>query len=243
MAVRSFRRGRTGPSRPTPWYEGRGADRFRHDDALIKKHSPGLRWEFADGRARLVGTLTIIEAGGLATDIATRIEFPEDYPRSEPLAFDSDHRFPWEKNRHYTDDGRCCLWLPPCSKWNPNDLNALGPLLDEVVVFFYRQLLFDATQRWAGPAFDHGVFGYWEFLTEELGGQAEARAFWAGITWAGTTRGRNERCPCGRPKHFKRCHWRVHQALARRIPRSEMKRLRTLTPDELDARLRSRGQQ
>jgi hypothetical protein len=226
--VKSFLRGPIARSRRVPWYERDGGERFRHDDAIVQAHSPSLEWQYNGGYASLEGTVAIIEGGGVRTPLDVRIEFPDDYPRIEPKAFDMAKRFPWVADRHFTDAGGCCLWLPPRSKWRLDDPDSLRMFLDEVAVFFYRQLLCDDTQR-PGPSWAHGVYGYWEFINEELGGEAEAHVFLAGIG-----RERNDRCPCGRKKHFKRCHWRDHQTLARRIPPSELKRLRQYSPAELD---------
>src|SRR5947207_480835 len=97
MVARSYPPGRTAASNPKPWFERRGGARFELDDAIVRAHYPGLLWSFDEaGRlARLDGTLTIIEAGGIKTPVASRIRFPCDYPASEPVAYETDHRFEW----------------------------------------------------------------------------------------------------------------------------------------------------
>lgn len=223
MGAKLFQRARTAASRPKAWYERSGGERFRHDDAIVRDYYPRLSWTFDEATklARLDGSITIVEAGGITTPIDTRIDFPRDYPASEPDAFEVAKRFAWSRDRHIETDGYCCLWLPPFSRWRPEDPDALRDFLDELAVFFHRQLVFDVTQRWPGPAWDHGVFGYWQFVVEHLGGDRQASAFIAGVSL-----GRNDPCPCGSDRHYKRCHLQVHEDLARRIGPIELKRLR-----------------
>lgn len=215
MGAKLYPRGRTAASKPQPWYKRNGGALFQRDDGIVRAYYPGLTWTFDQSGllARLHGSITIVEAGGIGTPVATRLEFPSDYPASEPVAFETEHRFEWEAERHiFETSGQCCLWLAPFSKWRREDPEALRAFLDELAVFFDRQLVFDATKRWPGPAWDHNVFGYWQFAVEQLGGEAQATDF---IT--GRRSGRNDACPCGSGRSYKRCHLSQHETLARRI--------------------------
>jgi hypothetical protein len=231
MAGRSSQLGPTAPNRAKPWYERRRGRRFQHDSALVQARCSGLTWRIdeAQALARLEGQVTIVEAGGLVTSIDSRIEFPRDYPASEPAAFETGLRFPWVADRHFVSDGRCCLWLPPQSKWQPDHADALAVFLDELVTFFYRQLLFDATGKWPG-GWHHGVFGYWQYVIEELGSQNEAHQLLTGLG-----RDRNDPCPCGGGRRYKRCHWHTHDAIRRRIPTAVISQMLNMGPAALDA--------
>jgi hypothetical protein len=63
---------------------------------------------------------------------------------------DDENWFPADLDRHLLTGGRCCLWLPLQSRWT-NDRDALLPFLDELAVFFDRQLVYDATAGRSGP--------------------------------------------------------------------------------------------
>jgi len=224
VAARWYPRARTAPSKPKPWYERGGGARFRRDDGIVRTHYPGLAWQIDAERrlARLEGTITIAEGGGITTAISTRVEFPHDYPASEPAGSETGGRFPWDQNRHVvTKTGQCCLWLPPLSKWDPEDPDALHTFLDELLLFFDRQLLFETLGRWVGPSWDHGPPAYWRFIVEQLGSEAAAYSFLGGLST-----GRNDPCPCGSQRHYKHCHLSQFEMIARRIDPNELKRLR-----------------
>src|SRR5215213_2952469 len=110
-------------TRAKAWYErGEGVTRLAHDRALVEREYPALAYRFDDeaGTACLEGTLVYRAACGIPTDVPVRIDFPFDYPRREPRALDVGGLFEHSLNRHFaTDDGVCCLWLPPKSRWDP----------------------------------------------------------------------------------------------------------------------------
>jgi len=225
MGAVSYPRGRTVPRAKT-WYERGDGARFKRDDAIVRTCYPELEWKIDQTTrlAALEGDISIAEPCGTKASVSTRVAFLFDYPKSEPLAFETGHRFVWDKEHHILPaTGYCCLWLPPLSRWNPEDPDALRPFLDELVVFFDRQLVLEASgkQRWPGPSWAHGVFGYWDFVIEQLGSEKAADNF-----IAGRAIGRNEVCPCGSERKYKRCHLPEHEALARRIDGNELKRLR-----------------
>lgn len=205
------------------WYERDDRARFKLDDSIVRACFPELEWSI-DPKTRLAclqGAITLVEPCGIKTSVSTRIDFPFSYPEHEPDAFETGRRFAWNQENHILpDSGRCCLWLPPRSKWDPENSEALRVFLDELVVFFDRQLIFEATHKWPGPAWDHGVYGYWEFVVEELGSERAADTF-----LLERAIGRNEFCPCGSGRKYKHCHIHQYETLARRIPGSELKRL------------------
>lgn len=232
MPGRSFLRRRTPRVKPRPWYErGRGA-RSEHDRALVARFYPGLEFRIDDVRQKAIleGTITLVEEDcGVRTRIASRIEFPATYPKSEPEAFETGGRFERIPKRHIDPNGKCCLWLPPRSPWDPEDQDALRRFLDELAVFFHRQLVFDVTGTWPGREWDHGDNGYLEYLLEELGGDP---ALLDALTRAVplSSGGRNAPCPCGSGRKYKRCHLNRVETLAHRLGSLRLQRLLALLP-------------
>lgn len=205
-------RGRTS-ARPKAWYErAAGAARLAHDRALVAAAYPSLshRVDALDGRVYLEGILVYEAECGIPTEVEVRVEFPYDYPGHEPRAFDVGGRFfPHNMDRHFaTENGCCCLWLPPKSRWNPREPDALITFLNEVVVFFDRQLVYDAGGQveWPGDQYAHGNPGYRDWVIEEFDGDAAVAAALAPVFSGVISIGRNDTCPCGRGLKFKRCH-------------------------------------
>lgn len=192
-----------------PWYEGPGAARLDHDRELVASR-PELALEFVTGpggQMTLVGTVTVTLPSRARYPVATRIEFPRNYPRAEPRAFETGERFKHTPERHFYPSGQACLWLDGFeSKWRADDQGALGVFLDELLAFYLRQLVFDANPSagYPGPWRGHGAVGLIEHLEEVLELPAEAlprmwRALDGGVH-------RNAPCPCGRRVRYRHCH-------------------------------------
>jgi len=148
---------------------------------------------------------------GIHTEIATVARFPWDYPGSEPVPFDAAKRFqarPGQQlaDRHMGPDGQCCLWLPPCSLWDSANPDGLREFLDELAIFFDRQLIYDLTGKWPGPSYGHGTEGYLEFIREQLGNDASLGDILIPLITMKTEVSPNDVCPCGTGKKFKKCH-------------------------------------
>jgi hypothetical protein len=191
------------------WYEGAGAARLDHDRQLVAER-PELALDFvtaSNGRLTLVGTITVELRSGIRYPIDTRIEFPADYPRSEPKAFETGGRFKHVGERHFYPNGRACLWLEDFeTEWQPDDPDALGIFVDQVLIFYVRQLAFEANPKagYPGPWRGHGSVGIIEHLEEVLRVPAETlprmwRALAGGVY-------RNAPCPCGRRVRYRKCH-------------------------------------
>jgi hypothetical protein len=168
---------------------------------------------------RLRGLLLFGSDSGITTRVAVRLDFPARYPEQEPTAYDDEGRFPPGLDRHILRDGRCCLWLPPRSRWKPYDLDALLPFLDEVALFFDRQLVYEATggKKWPGGEYPHGHAGYLEFLQETLTVDRSKIEALAPALLNRARPERNDPCPCGSGRKFKRCHalgiWQLQQTI------------------------------
>ena len=234
MRVRYFRQNRT---LIRPWY-GRNAARLTADRALVAEFYPTLklRIESSSGAASLEGSIIIPAECGISSEIATRVEFPGDYPGSEPIPYDADSHFqPWPgrtlRDRHIAGRGRCCLWLPPCSPWNSADPLALKHFLDQLAIFFDKQLIYDVTGDWIWPAYGHEREGYVEFIREQLGTEAGLIDILLPVITMQHSVGPNQECPCPSGKKFKKCHLQVVEKIQGRIG---VARIRTNFPRPQD---------
>jgi hypothetical protein len=191
--------------------------------ALVAGAYPGLEFRVDAERRRVIleGTIILKEEGcGVETRVATRIDFPSTYPEREPTAYETGGRFPRENDRHFSEGGSCCLWLPPRSKWDPRDPDALLRFLDQLVAFYDDQLVYEAMGRWPRAEWGHGAVGYVEYLLEELGGATAVLDALA----AGAVPGPNVPCPCGNGRKYKRCHGPAAAGAAHRCGHIEYQR-------------------
>lgn len=209
MRARSFLANRT-PVRPHGWHMRDGGKQLAYDRALIRSRYPDLLIDVDNiGQVQLHGVIVLRAECGVEHVFAIRGEFPSDYPNREPRIFDIGSQFPYEADRHFLQNGRCCLWLPCETQWRADKPDALLDLLDQVVVFYDRQLVYDALpvgrKRWPGPERGHGMYGHVEVVLERLNGNDALLKDLAPV-FSGRKVGRNMPCPCGSGNKYKRCH-------------------------------------
>ncbi len=217
-------------SKPKPWFERSGGALLRQQQELVDAHYPGIVFQ-ADGedfRMSLEGDIVLEAECGVLTKIPIRVDFPYDYPASEPVAYDAAAFFPRDVDRHILSDGQFCLWLPPCSPWDEGDPNSsLLRFLDEVTVFLERQLIYDATggKEWPGPQQRHGKYGYLDFMLSIWGDNGEHFRALFPVIVGRESPGRNEPCPCGSQVKYKRCHADRVAGILRRVGRNRLIKL------------------
>lgn len=232
MHVPSSRRART-PARPAPWYARDGGARLETDRALVAASAYSdlsFRIDRDERLCLLDGELVYRSESGIRTRIPVRIEFPADYPRGEPRAYDVSNRFIHDPDGHFMSDGRsdgrCCLWLDWESGWSPQDPEGLLRFLDQVAIFFHRQLIFEAGGRkhWPGPARGHGFDGYHEFLRDGLSLDGDAlRSLLPALERYGSFR-RSGPCPCGSGRQYPECHLDRVTEIVQRVGRWKVER-------------------
>jgi hypothetical protein len=192
------------------WFERDGGNaRLAHDRQLIRSKYPALRYGL-NHRKKVVflqGQIVLKEeVSGIPTSIGTKIIFEDDYPRIEPYALDISNLFKHIADRHFYKDGVCCLWLPPESQWKPEDENSLLDFIDQVAIFFERQLIYDAGGIWAWGERGHGVSGYIEYIQERLGVNVQKLRIFLSLITRKIGLEKKSRCPCGSKRPYQFCH-------------------------------------
>lgn len=229
MAPRYFRPNHTASK---PWYRANSGTRFDSDRVIVAELIPTLQFR-VDEQLHVVfleGSMEFVAECGLPRSIIARIEFPRDYPNSEPRVFDTAQKFkalPGKTlaDRHLSDEGQCCLWLPPNTLWCPMKPDALREFLLHVIVFFDRQFIYDVTQEWPGPAYAHGREGYLEFIQEQLASESNLFPQLFSLILRRQAISRNDRCPCGSGRKYKVCHAQLVETIQRKIGMDKLYKL------------------
>lgn len=195
----------------TRWFEAdEGDERLRRDRELIRENYPDLKYglNYRLKTIFLDGTITLRAECGIPTRIKTRLTFPDSYPYYEPTAYERGNLFPHTADRHFFPDGRCCLWLPVETQWNPLELTGLHRFLDQVSTFFERQLIYDASpdKHWPWGQRGHNIQGYIEFVQETLGVEVSLIDNFMGVLTGRENISPTSKCLCGSSKKYKYCH-------------------------------------
>lgn len=155
------------------------------------------------GCAFVRGMFNVVsEHGHVYESVKLRITYPPNFParNQPPSVFLESQRDSWEKggNSHIESDWRLCLFVPCESGIDFSEATSLNDLLAVTHTFLFKQRIYqrrlvrsrlDGTKaRWPGEDRSHGLEGMREAV-QDAGGI-----------------GRNDPCPCGSGKKFKRCH-------------------------------------
>ncbi len=153
------------------------------------------------GRAFLLGTVRILSRHGHEyAAFRIRIVYPNGFPERGrvPAIYLESHRN-WCKgpDTHIEEDWKLCLFVPGEVGIDFSSPESLGELIQCIKVFLFKEYLYQRDlingiltgipAVWPGQARSHGIAGIREAVHE--------RGRW----------GRNEACPCGSGKKFKRC--------------------------------------
>jgi hypothetical protein len=240
VAGRLHRRGHILSNDPQ-WQRQRRQARLSTDVRLIAPDYPELRLEVDRSTLNpiLQGSIPIGSKSGIIERIQTHIVFPWGYPTVEPEAYETGNRFVHNADGHFYSNSRCCLWMGCESEWNEQEADGLLTYLDQLAIFFDRQLVFEATGRkiWPGPARGHGWRGYVELLQESLSVDPCTLLRFLPAFEDYSRFDKYAACPCGSGKSFKWCHARAVQTIANEIGPAVLQR------QLMHRRLQSRGEQ
>ena len=202
-----------------PWYvlpEGRS--RLARDRKIAAIYAPHLIFGPLFGKLTIHGKIDLTTGtSGIVRSIPTRIEYPDAYPLLEPLAFVEQGLFePRSADRHFRGDGSCCLWYTHAEDgWNGQAQNAFEHFLQQLLVFFDRQLTFDAVGEFPGPVWAHDRPIAELYLEHRLCDSKLIAAFRSFRRGEGTRAG--AACPCGRAASFENCHLEEFMELRQRL--------------------------
>ena len=196
-----------------------GRSRLARDRDIVRELTPKLRYGPVTGIIKLTGVIDIVdEKTEIIRSIGTRIVFPHDYPRLSPSAFVVGDRFtPRSAARHFRADGSCCLWYARSEDgWNRTDPYALAHFLQQLIIFYDRQLTYDATGEFPGPSWGHDRPISELYLQDRLGDNESAIAAFRRFR-AGAFGDPDAACHCGSGAPFAQCHLNDFNDLRNRL--------------------------
>lgn len=186
-----------------PWYDENPL-RWQREQQIAAAALGGFEADIdADGRAYFRGWLELCsEHGHVYESVQLHIVYPPTFParNQPPSVYLESHRDRWKKggNSHIESDWKLCLFVPGESGITFADDDSLQKLLGVVHTFLLKERIYQrrlakvslngGLAAWPGPDRSHGLQGIREAI-REIGGV-----------------GRNDPCPCGSGKKFKKCH-------------------------------------
>lgn len=192
------------------WYERDAGDaRLAHDRRLLAGKYSSLKYalNFQTFKAILQGEIILREENsGIPTRVKLKIIFPDNYPDNEPIAVDSGNDFSHTSDRHFHPSGECCLWLPVESEWNRKNENTLLNFVDQLTIFYERQLMFDSCGYWAWGERGHGKKGFIEYFGEILGTNGKTVEAFLPVLSNQIFISDKAKCPCGNNRNYSFCH-------------------------------------
>jgi hypothetical protein len=167
-----------------------------------------------DGNFITIGRLSHNRPHCGIESLRVRLEYPDDFPQSEPVVFDHDKAFVPSADGHQFSDGSLCLRFPARDEFS-KDIRALcREVLGAAWNWMVKRNIYerDKSKGWPGEAEAHGyALPYRQLLLEEL--IAENHPFlniWA--EWA-TRTGSPARlqgpCLCLSGRSLGQCHKRI----------------------------------
>lgn len=156
-----------------------------------------------EGRASFRGCLELCsEHGHVYESVRLRFVYPPTFParNQPPSVYLESHRDQWKKggDSHIESDWKLCLFVPGESGIDFTEHDSLKKLLGVVHTFLLKERIYQrryamaelrgGVVQWPGPDRSHGLQGIREAI-RDMGGI-----------------GRNDPCPCGSGKKFKKCH-------------------------------------
>ena len=193
----------------------------------VAAHQPELEVETADGFIVVTGRFVVSGPEGPFDSYEIKLAVTGDFPRREPVVFETGGRIPRVLERHiYPQHGCCCLgvweeWLVTAPE-HTFDAFITGVLHD----YFLSQTHFEIRGEWPFGERSHGKAGILEGFAELLDIDIDAGAIaeYLRLLSMNQVKGHHS-CPCGSGKPLRRCHRSKVDELKKRISAAMARRM------------------
>ncbi len=191
------------------------------DREILERYLPGNLTTDEPGHGRrVVGVMALRLGEAPIEQIEVELRFGPAYPVVEPDVFDVAKRFAHDPDRHFMGD-RCCLWFDLESEWNAGDDKSLEAFMQQVAVFFTRQLIVDAGFGWLGGQRPHGRIAADATIVAERVGLPLRQLATFGQALRGMFR-EDRACPCGSGTSYWLCHREEILRATANVPRRRL---------------------
>lgn len=186
---------------------------------------PNLSLDIVEGAVVVQGSWSVFGEYRFIRDYEVRIVFPDDYPLTPPLVFETGGAIP--PKRHLNGDGTCCLFAPPerWEKW-PLGSSFASFLNGAVKEYFFSQAHFDLTGEWPFGEWGHDFVGIYQYYQEKLD-VASPDEMLALIRNRNLSKKKSKLvdCPCGKKKKYFECHFFLVDQLSSFLPEHEWNKI------------------
>ncbi len=224
-----------------PWFE-RDLPLYKAVQEAVDRHLQKLHLYQEGEKIFLRGGIVIEESGMTIARYSVELEFPEDYPKSDPIVRETAGEIPKTANNHFFDDGRACLFLPEerrrhCPSNCTIDQFVNGPVRSFFEWHVYRKL---TGKLPPGGEWKHGLEGTLQFYFAESGSD-DIRVVMVFLKYLTAKKIRNQwPCYCGGGRKLQECHLDKITSLRERLDR---KRTETILLGLMEAKQRVLSEQ
>lgn len=190
-------------------------------------HQPELNVSICDGIILLEGLFVVSGSDKPFDSFQVRIGITANFPREEPIVFETGGRIPREVDRHiYPELGNCCLGI--WEEWlltAPNhsfEIFLTGILHD----YFVGQAHFEAVEHWPFGQRSHGDAGFVESFSDILNTRADTKTVIEHLELLSMNEIKGHHlCPCGSGRKLRQCHRTWLEELKQKIPADIARRM------------------
>jgi SEC-C motif len=164
-----------------------------------------------DGRLIVVGHLSRRRRYGGTESLRVRLEYPSDFPDTEPKVIDQDKVFKPSAAGHQFSDYSLCLQFPLRGEFSTDAEVLISEVLGAAWNWMVKRNIFERNgQRgWPGTAEEHGYAGPYRTLAVERAAASREIFLEVWVEWAISTRSYprlGETCPCLSGRKLGKCH-------------------------------------
>jgi hypothetical protein len=174
-------------------------------------------------------------AEGAIDQFDVLILIAKDFPRREPVVFETGNRIPREVDRHCYTNGACCVGV--WDEWRVGNVKpTISAFLEGPVRnFFLSQIYFEIHGRWPFGERSHGDAGIREACVDMLGIRNDPKLIMRYLrVLAGLWPKGHWLCPCGSNRRIRHCHRDalsvLHEKIRPFIARRLLNKLKAKTP-------------
>lgn len=187
--------------------------------SVLAAKYPDLHFTLEGEIGWLRGSFPVVHDGQEIERFQIEVRIPAKFPREIPLARETAHRIPLDRDWHVFNGGGLCTVVPEEWLLNPKAKSIIAYLDGPLRNYFINHALAEAGQARAMGERTHGAAGLIEAYGEMVEA-TEARSILRYLEFCAAKKvKRHWPCPCGSSKRVCDCHFEKVRELRARIPR------------------------